>query len=64
MAEGGVMRDTVPVKLPGSAKDEAPMRMCDKHGQMAPQGGGVQITPTKWSCATCWKLRLRGMSRG
>lgn len=53
---GGV----TPVRLPGSARDDAPLRVCAKCGNDTTQGGGVQVTATKWSCGRCWQTRRIG----
>jgi hypothetical protein len=53
-------RPATPIFLDGSAKDMAPLRMCDYHGEPAQQGGGVQRTPTRWACSVCWKAKHLG----
>jgi hypothetical protein len=53
--------ETTPIRLGGSAKDDAPLKLCaGPCGKPVLQGGGVQMTPTKWWCQTCWKTRKIG----
>lgn len=44
-----------PCILEGSAIDRKPLKHCDVGNHRTPQGGGVQVTQTKWACSSCWK---------
>jgi hypothetical protein len=48
------------IYLPGTPRNANPFKLCDGQCQSAkPPEGGVQISPTKWVCASCWpKFRL------
>lgn len=43
--------------LPKSSPHLHPKRPCDKCGELKPPEGGVQMSPQKWHCATCWTQR-------
>jgi len=33
------------------------LKTCDKCGQTKPPEGGIQMSPSKWHCVTCWTKR-------
>ena len=41
--------------LEGSMKNTKPLRECFKCGQKREQTGGVEMSPGKWRCASCWR---------
>jgi hypothetical protein len=51
MTFGGIQ-----INLDGSRKDTHPLKQCS-NGHTASPGGGIQLSPTKWLCATCWARR-------
>ena len=42
--------------LDGSRKSEGAMRECSKCGELRDPHGGIEMSPGKWRCATCWRL--------
>lgn len=42
--------------LPGTPKRSGALRKCDKHGDITPPEGGVQVSANKWYCASCWAI--------
>ena len=34
-----------------------PLRMCSKCGQMRIPEDGIQASPTRWVCGSCWRQR-------
>lgn len=49
------MSSSVNITLPGSTKNTQPLKECAKCGQMREPTGGVNMTPSKWHCASCWR---------
>lgn len=48
------------IALPGSPKSSRPLQFCSRHKADAPPEGGVNLTPSKWVCLSCWaSLRQR-----
>lgn len=45
---------TTPVLLRGSLADDAPLRECSR-GHVCSPLGGVDLSATRWVCASCWK---------
>lgn len=45
----------VGITLPGSSKNSQPFKLCSKCGQHREPTGGVQMSPNKWRCASCWR---------
>lgn len=43
------------IALTGSLKSTKPLKECSKCGQMSEQSDGVQMTPSKWRCAKCYR---------
>ncbi len=44
-----------PVLLPGSTKNSSPLKECSKCGNKREPAGGIQLSPSKWRCASCWR---------
>ena len=36
------------------------LQLCSKCNQMKPPEGGVEMSATKWVCASCWTDRVTG----
>lgn len=45
------------IHLPGTPPNRQPLKICDRHGGLAEQHGGVQ-KGSKWICAKCWRQTL------
>lgn len=47
-----------PPKLDGSPKSDRPLKQCSTPG-CGPKdpSGGIELSPTKWVCASCWRAR-------
>lgn len=43
------------VMLAGSMKNTQPLKVCSKCEQNREPAGGIQMSPTKWRCARCWR---------
>jgi hypothetical protein len=43
------------IVLPGSTKSSEPFKECSKCGVRKDPKGGIEMTPGKWRCATCWR---------
>lgn len=41
-------------KLDGSRSSSRPLRECPKCGNMREREGGVELSPGKWRCRSCW----------
>jgi hypothetical protein len=50
--------DTWSMNLPGSLTQVRPKLECSKCGQSRSAHGGVQVSPTRWHCAACWRGTL------
>lgn len=51
--------------LPGTPRNASPMRPCQGKcagAERVPEGG-LQLTPTKWVCASCGAAALRRIGR-
>jgi hypothetical protein len=48
---------THPIKLEGSRKSANPLRTCGRCGEERDPGGGVDVGPGRWHCASCWTSR-------
>ena len=42
----------------GSKQPIHKLKQCNKCDEMKPPEGGIQMSPTKWHCASCWAKRL------
>lgn len=40
--------------LPGSTKNSQPLKECSKCGGKKEPAGGIQMSPGKWRCSSCW----------
>ncbi len=50
--------DTWSMHLPGSLPKMRAKRDCGKCGRTAELHGGIQLSPTRWHCAACWRQRV------
>ena len=41
----------------GSLQPVHKYKLCNKCEEMKPPEGGIEISPTRWSCFTCWMAR-------
>lgn len=42
--------------LDGSRKGDYSLRNCSKCGESRDPHGGIEMSPGKWRCASCWRL--------
>ena len=47
-----------PVLLMGSLEKDDRTAWCGRCRVDQPLAGGVRVTPTKWLCSQCWKIRV------
>lgn len=49
------------IVLNGMPADVRPLKQCAEPptgcGEMKSPNGGIDLTPTKWVCAGCWRLK-------
>lgn len=43
------------VALPGSLKNDQRFKLCTKCGKDKDPAGGIEMSPGKWRCVTCWR---------
>jgi hypothetical protein len=43
------------VLMSGSLKNTQPFKFCSKCEKPCEPAGGIQMSPTKWRCALCWR---------
>lgn len=43
------------VILPGSSKHAHKLKECSKCGDKKDPAGGIQMSPSSWRCAGCWR---------
>lgn len=43
------------VALPGSLKNDKPFKLCSKCGDKKDPAGGIEMSPGKWRCVSCWR---------
>jgi formylmethanofuran dehydrogenase subunit E len=44
----------------GSKQPAHQLRLCNKCEELRPPEGGVQMSQSKWICASCWTDRITG----
>jgi hypothetical protein len=42
----------------GSKQPIHKYKLCNRCEEMRPPEGGIELSPTKWSCAGCWTNRV------
>lgn len=42
------------IRMVNSNRGSQPLKHCDQHKALVPPEGGIQLTPSKWMCASCW----------
>lgn len=42
----------------GSKQPIHKYKLCNKCEEMRPPEGGIELSPTRWSCSTCWANRV------
>lgn len=50
------------VWMRGSRPTSTPTKMCSKHNDLAPPEGGVDLSPTRWVCFTCFRTMRKAAS--
>ena len=50
-----------PVRLNGNVHGHK-LQLCNKCALMKPPEGGVEMSATKWLCASCWTNRITGQN--
>ena len=56
----GTLLYTVPPKLPGSPVGDGRVAFCSRCLRTTAAQGGVDLTATRWCCASCWKSCTAG----
>jgi len=56
----GTLTYVLPPMLAGSLLDRGPLRFCGRCLLSANEQGGIQLSPTRWCCAACWKSCTAG----
>jgi hypothetical protein len=42
----------------GSKQPIHKYKLCNKCEEMRPPEGGIELSPTRWSCSSCWANRV------
>ncbi len=51
----GTLLYVTPPLLPGSTPDNGRSRFCNRCLHTAPAQGGIELSATRWCCASCWR---------